>query len=38
MAEDGAFPAKTVGDWAQLASGELRGKPLDIAMTNTREV
>jgi methylmalonyl-CoA mutase len=27
MAEDGAFPAKTVGDWAQLARTELGGRP-----------
>ncbi len=29
MADDGAFPAKTLDDWARLARSELRGKPLD---------
>ena len=29
MADDGAFPAKTLDDWACLARSELRGKPLD---------
>ncbi len=29
MAEDGAFPKKTLDDWAVLAARELRGKPLD---------
>src|SRR5499427_6787628 len=29
MADDGAFPAKTLDDWAQFAQLELKGKPLD---------
>jgi len=29
MADDGAFAAKTLGDWARLAQSELKGKPLD---------
>jgi methylmalonyl-CoA mutase len=29
MANDGAFAAKTLGDWARLAQSELKGKPLD---------
>ena len=29
MADDGAFPAKTLDDWAQLARSELNDKPLD---------
>jgi methylmalonyl-CoA mutase len=29
MADDGAFPAKTLDDWARLARSELKGKPLD---------
>jgi len=29
MADDGAFPEKTLDDWACLARSELRGKPLD---------
>src|SRR6516162_757852 len=29
MADDGAFPAKTLDDWARLARSELNGKPLD---------
>src|SRR5215472_12910642 len=29
MADDGAFPARTLDEWAQLAWSELKGKPLD---------
>src|SRR5271163_534061 len=29
MADDGAFPARTLDDWARLARSELKGKPLD---------
>src|SRR6201987_4540790 len=29
MADDGAFPAKTLDDWTRLARSELKGKPLD---------
>ena len=29
MADDGAFPAKTLDDWARLARPELKGKLLD---------
>jgi len=29
MADDGAFPAKTLDDWMRLARSELKGKPLD---------
>jgi methylmalonyl-CoA mutase len=29
MADDGAFAAKSLAEWAQLAQGELKGKPLD---------
>jgi methylmalonyl-CoA mutase len=29
MADDGAFPAKTLKDWSQLASAELKGKPIE---------
>ena len=29
MADDDAFPAKTLDDWARLARSELKGKPLD---------
>jgi len=29
MADDGAFPAKTLDDWARLARSELKGKALD---------
>ena len=29
MADDGAFPAKTLKDWARLAQAELRGRPID---------
>ncbi len=28
MADDGAFPEKTLEDWTRLAQAELRGKPL----------
>src|SRR5215469_7496711 len=29
MADDGAFPARTLDDWARLARSELKGKRLD---------
>src|SRR6201987_75180 len=29
MADDGAFPAKTLDDWTRLARSELKGEPLD---------
>ena len=29
MADDGAFPGKTLDDWARLARSELKSKPLD---------
>ncbi len=29
MADDGAFPVKTLEDWTRLAQAELKGKPLD---------
>src|SRR5215471_12259706 len=29
MADDSGFPAKTIDDWARLATTELRGKPLE---------
>ena len=37
MADDGAFPAKTLDDWAQLVRSELRSKPLDGLVWHTPE-
>src|SRR6266403_1195138 len=37
MAEDGAFPAKTLDQWAPLARTELRGKPIDSLDWTTPE-
>ena len=37
MADDGAFPAKTLEDWTRLAQAELRGKSLDSLDWTTPE-
>ncbi len=37
MADDGAFPARTLADWTRLAQTELKGKPLDSLERTTPE-